>query len=97
MGGVQSIGEAGFVSRAGGPAVTSCWQQWEKPTVPDARVPGSRDLTGMYTCLEVLVLRALCERRRSLRMASTAQAGLRGGTLSLTFRTRTGSCGWLRS
>ncbi len=59
-------------------------------------MPGTRDLTGMYTCLEVLQLRVPCERRRSLRITSTAQAGLCDGTLLLTFWTRTGSCCRLR-
>ena len=65
--------------------------------VPEARVPGSRDLTGMFTCLVVLQLRAPCERRRSLDMTSIARVGLCSGTLSLTFYTRTGSCCLVRS
>ncbi|CAL8470198.1 g9740 [Coccomyxa elongata] len=101
MGGVQSIGAAGCVSRAGwnrGPcrgrllaAVAGI------PGVPEARMPGSRDLTNIYACLEVLQLRAPGERCCNLGIASTAQAGLCGGTLSLAYGTRTtGLCCRLR-
>ncbi len=55
----------------------------------EARELGTRDLTGMYKCLEILQLRAPFERRCSLRIVSTAQAGLCGGTMSLTYWTRT--------
>ncbi|CAL8468449.1 g7989 [Coccomyxa elongata] len=64
--------------------------------VPEARMLGSRDLTGMYAFLEILQLRAPGERCCSLGIASTAQAGLCGGTLSLAYGTRTGSCCRLR-